>query len=319
MPTIAILDTGYKTYHYEKKRFEQHGFSLRLYEGDPQDTTAKRDFARDAVGILIRGTEVDGAFFDFLPNLKAVVRYGVGYDNVNLADATARGIRVANVQGYANNSVSDHALALMYACTRGLLSGVQQLSSNFTAPPFDDVFELHDKTLGIIGLGRIGSHLARKALLLFRQVIAADPYQPETQFLNCNAQQTDLPTLLQNSHVISLHCNLTKETFHLLDENAFSTMHNRPVIINTSRGPVVDEKALAAALETNRIHSAGLDVFENEPPTETQDVLVQHPRVITTGHYAWYSDAAMRELQRRAADNMIGLLKYEKVPDCLNP
>jgi D-3-phosphoglycerate dehydrogenase len=318
-PIIAILDTGYKSYLYEKELFEKHGFSLALYNGDPHDSLAKRDFARDAAGILIRGTEVAGDFFDRLPNLKAVVRYGVGYDNVNIADATARGIRVANVQGYASHSVSDHALALIYACTRGLQIGIQHFHSIFTAPPFEDVFELHDKTLGIVGLGRIGSHLAKKAAGLFASVLAVDPYQPDESFVSCRAQRTHLKTLLQRSHVISLHCNLTEETFHLLDEEAFSFMDKRPVIINTSRGPVVDEKALSDALQNNRIHSAGLDVFENEPPTAAQDYLLNHPRVIATGHYAWYSDAAMIQLQRRAADNMIGLLNGEEIDDCLNP
>ncbi len=128
MARIAILDTGYKSYDYEKALFERSGFQLDIYDGEQQDVSAKRDFADDAVGILIRGTQADGHFFDALPNLRAVVRYGVGYDNVNLDDATARGIRVANVQGYANHAVSDHALMLMYACARGLNIGTHNSS-----------------------------------------------------------------------------------------------------------------------------------------------------------------------------------------------
>ncbi|MBN1464572.1 hypothetical protein JXA02_02340, partial [candidate division KSB1 bacterium] len=166
MPTIAILDSGYKSYSYEKELFERRGFSLQLYQGEHDDPIAKRELARDAVGILIRGTRVDGEFFDFCPLLKAVVRYGVGYDNINLADATARGIRVANVQGYANFSVSDHTIALIYACARGLKIGAG-MHAPFGSPPFADMFELHDKTLGIIGLGRIGSCVAQKASCLF--------------------------------------------------------------------------------------------------------------------------------------------------------
>jgi len=319
VPTIAILDTGYKTYDYEKNLFQEHGYALRLYMGDPNDTAAKREFAREAVAVLIRGTEVNGEFFDACPNLKAVVRYGVGYDNVNVHEATARGIRVANVQGYGNHSVSAHALALMLACVRGLPLGVRQIHSHFSAPPFADMFELHDKTLGIIGLGRIGSQVARKAGGLFRRVLAVDPYKSEEHFDRVNAVHVNLKTVLAESHIITLHCNLTEETRHLINDRAFMLMKKRPVLINTARGPVVDERALAAALETNRIHSAGLDVFETEPPGPEQESLLQHPRVIATGHYAWYSDAASLTLQRRAADNMVALLNGETIEDCLNP
>ncbi len=319
MPIIAILDTGYKTYTYEKQLFKTHGYDLQLYKGDPLDTSAKQKLARQAVGILIRGTEVDGEFFDSCPQLKAVVRYGVGYDNVNLDHATERGIRVANVQGYGNHSVSGHALALMLACVRGLHLGVRQIHSHFSSPPFEDIFELHDKTLGIIGLGRIGSQVARKAGGLFRHVFAVDPYKSDDFFDMANARRVNLEVLLAESHVISLHCNLTQETRYLINDKAFALMKQRPVLINTARGPIVDEHALIEALNANRIHSAGLDVFEHEPPGPAQQLLLNHPRVFATGHYAWYSETASLTLQRRAADNLIALLRGETIEDCLNP
>ena len=319
MSIIAILDTGYKSYAYEKELFQRHGYTLLLYDGDPNNVLSKRAFARHATGILIRGTAVDCEFYDSCPNLKAIVRYGVGYDNVNLPDATARGIRVANVQGYANHAVSDHALALIFACARGLIPGIAQIRSNFTAPPYEDVFELHGKTLGIIGLGRIGGTLAHKASGLFQQVIAIDPYKSDDHFISHNARRIDLDSLLAESHVISLHCNLTGETRHMLNHVAFAKMKKRPVLINTARGPVVDERALLDALESKKIHSAGLDVYEDEPPTVAQEAILSHSRVVATGHYAWYSDAAILTLQRRAADNMIALLEGKDIQDCLNP
>lgn len=317
MKIITILDTGYKSYAYEKELFERHGYALQLYQGDPSDTTAKRDFASKSAGILIRSTYVDGTFFELCPELKAVVRYGVGYDNVNLAHAKARSIRVANVQGYANHSVSDHAIALIYACTRGLFANEQQIHQSFSAPPFEDMFELHDKTLGIIGLGRIGSHVAKKAQNLFAQILAVDPHKPDDHFGQFDVQRVDLETLLAQSHVITLHCNLTEETSFLINEKAFEKMQKRPVLINTARGPVIEQKALEKALQQGRIHSAGLDVFLEEPPGPAQDFLLNHPRVVATGHYAWYSDAASQALQRRAAENMIALLRGDRIEDCL--
>ncbi len=315
---IVILDTGYKSYSFEKELFEQEGFLLKIYSGQKGDPLQKLDFAKNAVGILVRHTIIDEEFLSSMKNLKAVVRYGVGYDNVDIDACSRHGIKVANVQGYANHSVSDHAMALMFACIRGMWDTESQLKKAFSSPPVNDIFELHDKTLGIIGLGRIGSQFCIKASPLFKNIIASDPYKPQDHFSRLAVQSVSLSELLKESDIISLHCNLTPETRHLLDKNEFSAMNKRPVIINTSRGEVVSEDALIEALEKDMIHSAGLDVFENEPLTDKQNKLINHPRVICTGHYAWYSDKSSEELQGRAAINLLNLLKGIPVEDQLN-
>ncbi len=315
---IAIIDLGYYNFNYEKELFNQYGYDLQLYTGNPADRFEKARFVRDATGILVRGTMIDAEFFKLTPKLKAIVRYGVGYDNVDIQEATRRKIKVANVQGYANHSVSDHAIALIYACIRSLTLGSQQIRNIFSKPPIDDIFELHDKTIGIIGLGRIGGCFASKVRYLFKEVLASDPYIPDNRFKESGAIKTDLKTLFSNCHVISVHCNLTEETNHLIDEAAFVQMKNRPVLINTARGSVVCQDALVEALNHNLLHSAGIDVFIDEPPTEKQEPLFNHPRVIVTGHYAWYSDASIKILQQRAADNLIKLLTDQYVEDQLN-
>jgi D-3-phosphoglycerate dehydrogenase len=180
------------------------------------------------------------------------------------------------------------------------------------------VLELNEKTLGIIGIGRIGSELCRKAKHFFKEVTGCDPYKPVSHFRQLSVRQVGLDELLECSDVISLHCSLTGETRHLLDEEQFNMMKKRPVIINTSRGEVIREKALLEALITGKIHSAGLDVYEDEPVTENQKGLIDHPRTICTGHYAWYSERSMPELQRRAAVNLLNLLKGIPVEDGLN-
>ena len=315
---VVILDPGYKSYDFEKELFENAGFILKIHHGHIVSSIEKRDFARNADGILVRHTKIDDAFLSGMKNLKAIVRYGVGYDNIDVEACSKHGVRVANVQGYANHSVSDHALALMLSCTRAMWDRKYQLLNNFSAPPAPDVFELHDKTLGIIGIGRIGSEFCKKASSLFHEVIACDPYKPDEHFKNLAAQRVELDELLERSDVISLHCNLTNETKHLLDEEKFLLMKKKPVIINTSRGEVINERALLDALISGFIHSAGLDVYENEPVTERQAGLISHPRVICTGHYAWYSDKASLELQRRAALNLFNFLTGNVVEDCLN-
>ena len=315
---IAIIDSGYPAYTYEQELFEKNGFRLKIYPSYKGDPSEKKEFAKNADGILVRHTKIDSAFLSGLKDLRAIVRYGVGYDNIDIDACTRAGVKVANVQGYANHAVSDHALALMLSCTRAMWNTREQLENNFATPASEDIFELHDKTLGIIGLGRIGSVFCRKASGLFRSILACDPYKPDEYFQALSAERVGLDELLERSDLISIHCNLTGETRHLLTLEKFLIMKKRPVIINTSRGEVIDEGALVEALKTGMIHSAGLDVFENEPITERQTELISHPRVICTGHYAWYSDRSAIELQIRAADNLLNLLHGEQVEDCLN-
>lgn len=315
---IVIVDSGYKSYDYEKELFEKHGFYLKIYPNYKDDPLEKRVFAQNADGILIRHTIIDEAFLSEMRQLKAIVRYGVGYDNIDIEACSRYDIKVANVQGYANHSVSDHAIALMFSCSRALWDTKMQLTQRFHSPPIPDIFELHHKTLGIIGLGRIGSIFCKKASPFFNQVLANDPYKPDIHFDQLSARRVELEELLENSDIISLHCNLTDETRYLLNVKEFSIMKRRPIIINTSRGEVICEEALLNALNSDRVHSAGLDVYENEPITEKQSKLVYHPRVICTGHYGWYSESASQELQRRAALNLYNFLLGNPVADCLN-
>lgn len=315
---IIILDSGYKSYQFEKELFEGNGFKLIIHPHYKGEKSEKLEFAKNAHGLLVRHTEINTEFLSQMKNLKAVVRYGVGYDNIDVAACTKFGVKVANVQGYANHSVSDHALGLMFACTRGMWNTKDQLLNKFAAPPIPDIFELHDKTLGIVGLGKIGSELSKKAAPLFEKIIAADPYKSEDYFNRLPARKVTLETLLETSDVISIHCNLTEETNHILNSEAFNLMQKKPVILNTSRGETIDENALLEALQNKKIHSAGIDVFENEPTTEKQQKLINHPRTICTGHYAWYSDRAALELQKRAAQNLFDFLTGKEVEDKLN-
>jgi D-3-phosphoglycerate dehydrogenase len=312
---IAVIDAGYSSYDFEQQVFEKHGYRFDVFSGEPQDVEGKLQFAREAVGLLLRWTPVNDAFLARLPRLKAIVRYGVGYDNVDLTATTRCQIRVANVQSYANHAVSDHALALIFSCARGLALGQQTVQQRFGKPPVADVFELADRTLGIIGLGRIGGTLCTKAQSLFKTVLATDPYIPAERFTQLNAVPCDLPTLLAQADVLSLHCNLTEETRGILGPEAFDMMEKHPVLINTARGPLVDANALLRALQVQTLHSAGLDVYPEEPPGQALQPLLKHPRVIGTGHYAWYSTRSAVELQKRAALNLLGLLNGDGVED----
>jgi D-3-phosphoglycerate dehydrogenase / 2-oxoglutarate reductase len=319
MPKIKVLDTGYDSFEYEEDLFSSHGYEFELWPGEKGDVTGKTKFASDAHGLLIRWTLIHDDFLGKMHKLKAIVRYGVGYENIDV-DATSRaGVKVANVQGYGNHAVSDHALALMYACNRMLPAGQRNISSIFGAPPQKRILDFHECTLGIIGLGRIGGTLCRKAVHLFQKVIASDPYIPNERYTELGAEKVSLAQLMQQSDFISIHCNLTGETQGLLNEKVFAIAEKCPVIINTARGPVIDQDALLTALEKKQIFSAGIDVFDTELATELPEVLLNHPDIICTGHYAWYSLQSHRELQKRAADNLLALLQGKMIEDCLNP
>lgn len=309
---VAILDTGYESYTYEQELFAQHGFDLIIYEGIPRDKKAKYALARNATGILVRELLIDKEALGLMPHLKAIVRYGVGYDNIDLDTSKDRSIRVANVQGYANHSVSDHAMALLLTCTRDL---EESKNGTFSKPSRKDVLELHDKTLGIIGIGQIGSQFSLKASPFFNKILANDPYKTEDHMAKHGAEKVNLSTLFKECHVISLHCNLNRETRHLINRSAIESMKKSPVIINTARGAVIHEKALLAALNSGKVHSAGLDVFEKEPPGEDQEELMNHSHVVYTPHVAWYSQTSIVTLQRKAARNLIGLLNGLQIDD----
>lgn len=318
---VVVIDTGYKTFEVEQEIFARIGATLDVFDGERHDRESKIAFSQGADGILLRWTEIDDAFLDAVPGVKALVRYGIGYDNIDLAAASRHNVRVANVQGYANHSVSDHALALLLASVRGFIPSpkLERFRGTYGAPPRNDIPELKDLTLGIVGLGRIGGTLCGKAQGLFRRVLACDPYIPRERFECLNAQPCDLDTLLAESDAVSIHCNLTDETRLMFDARALAKMRPGAFLVNTARGPVVDEDALREAIDRGHLCAAGLDTFWDEPPLENRDALLQNERVIATGHYAWYSIPASQELQRRAAENMVRFLCGGIPEDCLNP
>ena len=317
-PTVAVLDIGYDSYDQEEEILGADGYGLVFFEGSRDDRDGRIALAQQATGLFLRYTIVDDTFLDALPRLKAIVRYGVGYDNINVEACTRHGVLVSNVQGYANHAVSDHALALMLACARNLKQGMAAWGKPFGCPPRTENLDFHDRTLGIVGLGNIGGTLCRRARGLFGQVIAADPYVEATRFAELGAGLSDLRGVVEEADVISVHCNLTEETHHLIDKSVFGRMSKRPILVNTARGEVVDPAALRDAIDEGQIHSAGIDVFPEEPPGSDWDDILAHPHVIATGHYAWHSVSASRELQRRAAENLKAMLRGETPPDCLN-
>lgn len=261
------------------------------------------DCTADADGVVCSGPVQPwtGRVIRALKNCRIIASLGIGYDRIDLAAATEQCIVVTNVPDYCIDEVSTHAISLMLALNRRLMTmdhAVRRAATNFVPPnrssveqTIRPVFRLQDQVLGIIGLGRIGTAAALKARGLGMKVIAYDPYVWDAVMRAHGVQPVDLDTLLKTADMISIHCSLNDETQEMVDERAIAKMKPSVYLINTARGEVVDEAALVAALKDGRISGAGLDVTCNDPLPK-DDPLRATPNTILTGHGAWYSTRA---------------------------
>jgi phosphoglycerate dehydrogenase-like enzyme len=237
-----------------------------------------------------------------------IVRAGVGYNNIDIAAAAARGIVVCNVPDYGTEDVADHALMMLLAVARRLVdchaairAGGWHFETAVGAP------RMRGRTLGIVGCGRIGTAMALRAKALGLLVVYFDPYvKPGTDKALGIRQAETLVELLACSDFVSLHCYLDEHSYHLIDAAAFAAMKPGAILINTARGPVVDQTALLEALNAGTLAGAGLDVVEREPLDD--DRLRQHPRVLLTPHSAFYSVEGFREMRQKAAEEARRLL-----------
>jgi D-3-phosphoglycerate dehydrogenase/C-terminal binding protein len=256
-----------------------------------------------------------------LRRCQVIVRGGVGFDNVDLAAAQARGIPVCNVPDYGVDEVADHALALMLAVNRGFARVERALRR--TLQPWDKravepVPRLAGQTLGIVGLGRIGAATALRAKALRMRVIACDPYLRPGLEKVFGVPLVDLDTLLRESDVVSLHTPLTNETRGLINAAALARMKPTAILVNTARGAIVDVDAVVEALQAGRLFGAGIDVLPVEPadPANPLVRLWQEDRqppvnLVLTPHTAFYSEAAVTEIRVKAAQEVARVLRGE--------
>jgi glyoxylate reductase len=254
------------------------------------------------------------------PQLKVISNFAVGYDNVDVPAATARGVAVCNTPDVLTETTADFAFALMMAVARRIPEAeryVHEGKWKTWGPKTLLGVEVKGATLGLIGFGRIGKAVARRAVGFDMHVIYYDPTEPEISS-DIKALKVDFETLLKESDFISLHTPLTNETRHLINSEALSKMKPTTVLINTARGPIVDPDALYEALKHNRIFGAGLDVTEPEPlPLDSP--LLTLDNIVIAPHIASASITARDNMSWMAAKNLIAGLKGERLPNCVNP
>ncbi len=270
--------------------------------------------ARNVEGVLL-GTarKIDRTFVQALPQLKAIVRYGMGVDNIELGAATERGIVVCNVRDYCVEEVAVHVLACALALSRALPHWDANIrGSAWRAGPRPVLYRLSKCTLGIIGFGQIGRALAERAERIFGSIVFYDPwYQPAAGEQRAAAEQVDdLDVLLERADVVSVHVPLTPQTKGLLGERAFARMKPTAYVVNASRGGIVDEDQLVAAVREGRIAGAALDTFTSEPLPQAHE-LMHERRILLSPHIAWLSEQAEMDLREHAAAEMARVLSGE--------
>lgn len=312
---VVILDDGYDHYEVERRLIEACGARLEMRTG-PQDPPSVATRVGDAVGVFIRESRIDSTVLAAAPRLKAISRYGVGIDNIDLVATAARGVKVANVPDYGVEDVSTHALALLLAVNRRIVSRDAKVRAGgwFTGST-EPMWRFQDKTLGLYGYGRIGACFHRKAVPLgFARVLVFDPYLNEAP---AGTTLVDLPTLLAESDALSCHAPLTPQTRHSIDRAGIARMKRDAILVNTGRGGIIDEDALADALAEGRLFGAGLDVFEREPP-DAEHRLFSLANVVVSDHTAWYTRESICDLQRKAAEEMARMLRGEDPVNWVN-
>ncbi len=242
------------------------------------------------------------------PALRVVGRAGVGVDNIDLDAARARGVVVVNAPAATTEAVAEHTLALLFAVARRLAEADASMKAGRWDKKRFMGIELAGRTLGLVGVGRIGAAVARRAAALGMTVLGYDPYLTPATLRSRGAEPvTSLPDLLARSDVVSVHVPLTPATRGLLNREAFAYMKDGVIVLGTARGGVIDEDALLDALRAGKVRGAGLDVFATEPPGATP--LVTHPRVVATPHIAAQTEEAQARVARDIAQEVLAALR----------
>jgi len=295
----------------------------RVWEGElppPRDVLLKE--VREIEGLLCLLTDkVDAELMDAAPRLKVVSNMAVGYDNIDVAEATKRGIVVGNTPGVLTDTTADLAFALLMAAARRVVEGdrfVRAGKWKTWGPKLLLGRDVHGATLGIIGLGRIGSAVAKRARGFDMRIFYYDIRRCEDLEKEWGIEYVDLDTLLAESDFVTVHTILSPETYHLIGERELKLMKKTAILVNAARGPLVDPKALYRALKEGEIAYAALDVTEPEP-LPPDDPLLELENVIVVPHIGSASIATRTKMATMAAENLIAGLKGEVPPHCVNP
>ena len=300
---IVVTDVKHRDFIAEQEVCKT--FDAELVIKDCQTEEELIELVKDADGVLNNLAPMTAKVIASMEKCKCISRYGVGYDNVDVQAATDKGIWVTNVPDYCDEDVSDQAIALMLSCVRDTVNRTTKIKDGKWLVGEDNkVYRIKGKTFGFIGFGRIAQVFHRKLKGFdLKEFLVYDPYFPKDKAEEMGITLVDVETLSKNADFISLHAPLTESTKGILGEKEFNLMKPTTIIINTSRGPLIDEVALTEALKSQKIAMAGLDVFEKEP-IELNNGLLKLDNVVLSDHHGWYSEESFQELKSKAALNI---------------
>jgi D-3-phosphoglycerate dehydrogenase / 2-oxoglutarate reductase len=308
-PVIAITDSPFPSLDPAKKALARLDPEYRMAKSASADDILA--VARDADAILVTYAKLPGPLLRQLTRCKAIGRFGLGVDNIELPEAKELGIAVNYVPDYCLREVSDHAMALLLALARKVtLANKLVQSGRWELPPLVPLRRLEGQTLGLVGFGNIPRTLAPKAKAFGFNVITYDPYVNADALAATGVESVSFDDLLKRSDFISVHAPLQPATRGLMNAKTFAKMKKGAFLINTARGPLVDEAALVAALDSGHLGGAALDVVVTEPLAKDSP-LIGRDNVILTPHTAFYSVEALEELQTKCASDVARVLSGE--------
>lgn len=305
---FQVDDASFLTpYDYERDRLSHVGASLLEGFCLDGDEVIERAAGADALWLSWKPA-ITGPLLERLPRCRLVVRWGIGYDQIDVPAATELGVAIANAPTYGTQDVAEHTLALLLSSARRIHSFHEDMRrGGWSSPDAASVHRLSGRTVGLIGVGRIGSAFAGLARGIGLRVIAVDSDRTEDQLRAEGIEPVELRRLMAEADFISLHVPLTASTRGLISDELLALVKPGAILVNTSRGPVVDEQALLRALDSGRLAGAALDVFEHEPLPEDSP-LRQHPGVLLTPHYAGFSAESWAALRDEMCTTTIDFL-----------
>jgi D-3-phosphoglycerate dehydrogenase len=309
-PVIAVTDSVFPSLDLAKAALAKLNPTFLMSKSSGADDILA--VARDADAILVTYAKLTREILTQLTKCKAIGRFGLGVDNIDLVAAKEKGIAVNYVPDYCIREVSDHTMALLLSLIRKIpLSNKLVQSGRWEMPAVVPIRRLEGTVLGLVGFGHIPRLVAPKAQAFGMKVIAYDPYAKPELFKTASVESVDFDTLLKTSDYVSVHAPLLPATRGLMNAEVFGKMKKGAYIVNTARGPLIDEAALVAALDAGQIGGAGLDVVTTEPLAK-DSALLHRDNVIITPHTAFYSIEALEELQTKCAADVARVLGGEK-------
>lgn len=312
----VITDYEFPHIDNETKVFAEAGIPLEAHQcRTPNEVIAN---CAEAEALLVQWAPVNAEAIAGLKKCRVIVRYGIGTDNVDLRAAAAKGIAVCNVPDYATGEVADHAVSLALALGRQLPMVDARLRSGiWNIVPDDPMPSYRDMRFVTLGYGRIARGVLERAKPFGFELAAYDPYVPAEVLRGDGVEAISQEEAFATADILSLHLPLTEETRHIVNTDSLRKMRKNAIIVNTSRGPLIDTLALAEALKERVIFAAGLDVYEKEPLEKNHPIL-SAPRALLTSHMAWHSSSSVARLQKMVAEEAVRGLRGEALRSQVN-